>query len=92
MDDAAIQALATDIDPTEHISNMEQLLGKYMTFKRPGDSIRDVNLKFWFYLKFRGLDIAAQRTAIVRAVHVKVASYFPSFDDPFADELIYPED
>jgi hypothetical protein len=85
----AAEKLADDPDPFENILTTEQLVAKYMSLKGPGDSVLDVNHKFWYYLKFRG--VSTHRSAIVLAVNIKVAAVFKQFVDPVAFAEVLPE-
>lgn len=86
---AAIKIFMEDPDPMTRITNTHQLIGQYLMFKGPDDdekvvSVSELNHKFWFYLKAKG--IKAHRSAIVLAISEKVASFFPGLHDANADE------
>jgi hypothetical protein len=81
---AAVRAFANDPDETTRITNTHQLIGQYLMLKGPDTdehttSIREWNQKFWYYLKAKG--ITAHRSAIVLAIYLKVASFFPDLSD-----------
>lgn len=84
---AAIKTFANDPDETTRITNTHQLIGQYLLLKGPDDdesrtgpvTIRELNQKFWYYLKAKG--ITAHRSAIVLAIYLKVASFFPDLSD-----------
>jgi DNA polymerase/3'-5' exonuclease PolX len=75
-----IEKLADADDPTERITNTFQLIGKYMMLKGPGEvGPNEVNQKFWFWLKAKG--VAAHRSAICLAINTKVSTHFQGFTD-----------
>ena len=81
---AAIKALANDPDDTTRITNTHQLIGQYLMLKGPDSaeytcSTRELNQKFWYFLKAKG--IVSHRSAIVLAIYLKVASFFPDISD-----------
>jgi hypothetical protein len=81
---AAVKHLRSDPDPNTRITNTYQLIGQYLMLKGPEDeeqtcSIRELNQKFWYYLKAKG--IATHRSAIVLAIYLKVSAFFPNFAD-----------
>jgi hypothetical protein len=81
---AAIKAFLKDPDDMTRITNTHQLIGQYLMLKGPDDddhscSIRELNQKFWYFLKTKG--ITAHRSAIVLAIYLKVASFFPDLSD-----------
>jgi hypothetical protein len=80
---AAVKKLADDTD-NEAITNTYQLFGKYLMLKGPDVDDRKVESvehseKFWQYLKSRG--ITAHRSAVVRAVAEKAATFFTGIYD-----------
>jgi hypothetical protein len=86
---AAVKALLNDPDDTTRITNTHQLIGQYLMLKGPDDAthtckIGEVNQKFWYFLKAKG--ITAHRSAIVKAIHLKVTSFFPDISDMNDDE------
>lgn len=87
---AAIKLFKEDPDPMTRVTNTHQLIGQYLMLKGPDDddnfvSVSELNQKFWFYLKAKG--IKAHRSAIVLAISDKVASFFPGLHDANADEF-----
>jgi len=81
---AAIKALANDRDPLTRITNTHQLIGQYLMLKGPDNgtttvSVTELNQKFWFYLKAKG--IKSHRSAIVLALNEKVGTFFPGLYD-----------
>ena len=81
---ATIKILTSDPDLSTRITNTHQLIGQYLMLKGPDDehhtcSIHEVNQKFWYYLKAKG--ITSHRSAIVLAIYLKVASLFPDLAD-----------
>jgi hypothetical protein len=72
------------------ITNTHQLIGQYLMLKGPDEedkivTVSELNHKFWFYLKSKG--IKAHRSAIVLAISEKVASFFPGLHDANADDF-----
>jgi hypothetical protein len=86
---AAIKHFAADPDPNTRITNTHQLIGQYLMLKGPEDeetcSIRELNQKFWYYLKAKG--IVTHRSAIVLAVYLKVSSFFPNLADVNEEDM-----
>ena len=81
---AAVRIFLEDKDPMTRITNTYQLFGQYLMLKGPDTEDKKVttselNHKFWFWLKMKG--IKSHRSAIVMAVAEKVASFFPCFYD-----------
>jgi hypothetical protein len=81
---AAIKKLLEDPDETTRVTNTHQLIGQYLMLKGPDSadhdvSVREMNNKFWFYLKAKG--ITAHRSAIVLAMYKKVCTFFPELAD-----------
>jgi hypothetical protein len=86
---AAVKSLTSDGDDMQSITNTHQLIGQYLMLKGPDTEDHDVtvselNHKFWFFLKAKG--IKSHRSAIVLAISEKVASFFPGFHDANAEE------
>eukprot|EP00543_Licmophora_paradoxa_P011793 CAMPEP_0202477180 /NCGR_PEP_ID=MMETSP1360-20130828/93809_1 /ASSEMBLY_ACC=CAM_ASM_000848 /TAXON_ID=515479 /ORGANISM="Licmophora paradoxa, Strain CCMP2313" /LENGTH=113 /DNA_ID=CAMNT_0049104417 /DNA_START=119 /DNA_END=460 /DNA_ORIENTATION=+ len=78
---AAIKKLA-EADPP--ITNTYQLFGKFLMLKGPDSDERKVTClehteRFWYYLKQRG--ITAHRSAIVKAIAEKAATFFAGIYD-----------
>eukprot|EP00536_Pseudo-nitzschia_multiseries_P005384 jgi/Psemu1/285735/fgenesh1_pg.101_\ len=77
----------------DRITNTYQLFGKFLMLKGPGhdedeievDSIEHME-KFWHWLKNRG--ISSHRSAIVKAIAEKSATFFQGIYDP----NVYDED
>jgi hypothetical protein len=92
---AAIKALAKDPDPMARITNTHQLIGQYLMLKGPDVdgrevSVSEMNHKFWFFLKSKG--ITAHRSAIVLALNEKVGTFFPGLYDANAEGLSDDDD
>ncbi|KAL3943276.1 MAG: hypothetical protein SGBAC_002647 [Bacillariaceae sp.] len=93
---AAVKKLAEADEGPDKITNTYQLFGKFLMLKGPGhgDEIEVEPLehtqKFWEFLKNRG--IAAHRSAIVKAIAEKSATFFSGiydandYDDDDEDE------
>eukprot|EP00934_Nitzschia_sp_Nitz4_P007324 Nitzschia sp. Nitz4//scaffold82_size85912//19769//20413//NITZ4_005131-RA/size85912-snap-gene-0.131-mRNA-1//1//CDS//3329558805//7314//frame0 len=89
---AAIAKLKESEDEAEKITNSYQLFGKFLMLKGPGhDGATQVEPiehteKFWIYLKNRG--ISSHRSAIVRAIAEKSATFFGGIYDAndYADD------
>jgi hypothetical protein len=82
---AGVKALAA-----EGITNTYQLFGKYLMLKGPGDG-DEIEVdplehaeKFWYYLKNAG--IKSHRSAIVKAIAEKSATFFAGIYDANAYE------
>jgi hypothetical protein len=81
---AAVKKLADTSDGNEAITNTYQLFGKYLMLKGPDteeykvESVEHAE-KFWQYLKTRG--ITSHRSAIVKAVAEKAATFFTGIYD-----------
>ncbi|CAB9510873.1 expressed unknown protein [Seminavis robusta] len=78
---AAIKKLAAS---TDEITNTYQLFGKYLMLKGPdknGNKVEPLehNEKFWWFLK--NIGITAHRSAIVKAIAEKSATYFRDIYD-----------
>lgn len=91
---AAIKALANDPDDTTRITNTHQLIGQYLMLKGPDSeehtcSTRELNQKFWYFLKAKG--IVAHRSAIVLAIYYKVSSFFPDISDINEEDTVGDE-
>ena len=81
---AAINKLKEHDDPAEQITNTFQLFGKFLMLKGPDSEDNQVEpvehtQKFWYFLKNRG--ITAHRSAIVKAIATKTATFFNSIYD-----------
>ena len=81
---AAARILADDPNSAMQITNTYQLIGQYLLLKGPEDeentvTVAELNQKFWFFLKMKG--IVAHRSAIVLAISDKVSTFFPGFYD-----------
>ena len=68
----------------EDITNTYQLFGKYLMLKGPDTQEHQVECiehaeKFWHFLKAIG--IVSHRSAIVKAISEKAASFFPGIYD-----------
>jgi hypothetical protein len=89
---AAIKKLAHyDEDrPHECVTNTYQLFGAYLTLKGPDDTPHgpvnsyDHNERFWQWLKQKG--VVSHRSAVVKAVAEKCATFFANFYDANAYE------
>ena len=86
---AAKKLLLSDPDPTTRITNAHQLIGQYLMLKGPDNdsytcSIRELNQKFWYFLKAKG--VVSHRSAIVLAVYRKVSTFFPHLADVNEDD------
>jgi hypothetical protein len=71
-------------DPAEQITNTFQLFGKFLMLKGPDTEDNKVEpiehtQKFWYFLKNRG--VQAHRSAIVKAIATKSATFFNSIYD-----------
>lgn len=80
----AAKRLAEDPIETLRITNTYQLIGAYLMLKGPeanGETVTvsELNQKFWFFLKMKG--ISAHRSAIVLAISEKVSTFFTGFYD-----------
>lgn len=82
---AAIAKLKEGDDGPDKITNTYQLFGKFLMLKGPGhdgeiqvEPIEHTE-KFWQYLKNRG--ISSHRSAIVRAIAEKSATFFSGIYD-----------
>ena len=80
----AIELLGSDGVAAFRITNTYQLIGQYLMLKGPDVdghhvSTTELNQKFWFWLKGKG--ISAHRSAIVLAISEKVSSFFPGLYD-----------
>jgi hypothetical protein len=71
---------------SEQIHNTHQLFGKYLMFRAEGTSSYLHNEKFWQWLKAKG--IKAHRSAVVKSIAEKTATFFPDFYDAnvYADD------
>jgi hypothetical protein len=95
---AAVKNLATDLldRPHERVTNTYQLFGVYLTMKGPDDtehgpvSSYEHNERFWQWLKAKG--VVSHRSAIVKAIAEKCATYFANFYDANAYESDDDED
>ena len=83
---ATIKKLATADEVEDRITNTYQLFGKFLMLKGPGHSEDEIEIesmehmeKFWHWLKNRG--ITAHRSAIVRAIAEKSATFFQGIYD-----------
>jgi len=81
---AAIKKLAEGQTPDDMITNTYQLFGKFLMLKGPDQDGRKVESyehteKFWYFLKNKG--ISAHRSAIVKAVAEKAATFFRDIYD-----------
>lgn len=82
---ATIKKLAESDEGQDKITNTYQLFGKFLMLKGPGhgDEIMvqpiEHTQKFWEFLKNRG--IASHRSAIVRAIAEKSATFFNDIYD-----------
>lgn len=82
---AALKLAAGEGD--DKITNTYQLIGKFLLLKGPDSSDGDNKVesmehceKFWFWLQDKG--IAAHRSAIVKAIALKVNGLLPGVYDP----------
>jgi hypothetical protein len=82
---AAVKKLAECDEGPDKITNTYQLFGKFLMLKGPGhdgnnavDSFEHTE-KFWQFLKNRG--ITAHRSAIVKAIAEKSATFFNGIYD-----------
>lgn len=80
---AAVTKLA-DGEGDEQITNTYQLFGKFLMLKGPDTDGRKVEPfehteKFWYFLKNKG--ITAHRSAVVRAIAEKSATFFRDIYD-----------
>lgn len=90
---AAVKAFKADPDILYRITNTHQLIGQYLMLKGPDTddavvTVSELNQKFWFYLKAKG--ITSHRSAVVLAISEKTASFFPGLYD--ADGVDYDDD
>jgi hypothetical protein len=81
---SAVRAFLSDPDSTTRITNAHQLIGQYLMLKGPDDetnqcSVRELNQKFWYFLKTKG--IVSHRSAIVLAIYLKISLFFPDLSD-----------
>jgi hypothetical protein len=84
---AAVKNLAFDEQdrPHERVTNTYQLFGVYLTMKGPDDTEHGAvtsfehNERFWQWLKAKG--VVSHRSAIVKAVAEKCATFFADFYD-----------
>ena len=82
---AAVKKLYESDEGPDRITNTYQLFGKFLMLKGPGhdDEIMvdtfEHTQKFWEYLKNRG--ITAHRSAIVKAIAEKSATFFNGIYD-----------
>lgn len=82
---AAIKRLSDSDEGSDRITNTFQLFGKFLMLKGPGHGEEimvepvEHTQKFWEYLKNRG--IAAHRSAVVRAIAEKSATFFNGIYD-----------
>jgi hypothetical protein len=81
---AAIKKLAEGDSIDDRITNTYQLFGKFLMLKGPDTEDRKVEPfehteKFWFFLKNKG--ITAHRSAIVKAIAEKSATFFRDIYD-----------
>ena len=93
---AAVKKLAESDEGVDRITNTFQLFGKFLMLKGPGHddeimvSTVEHTEKFWVFLQNRG--ITAHRSAIVRAIAEKSATFFNGiydandYDDSDGDE------
>jgi hypothetical protein len=89
---AAVTKLAFDVQdrPHERVTNTYQLFGVYLAMKGPDDtphgpvSSYEHNERFWQWLKAKG--IVSHRSAIVKAIAEKCATFFANFYDANAYE------
>ena len=77
----------------DKITNSYQLFGKFLMLKGPGNTEDQIEIaslehmeKFWYWLKNRGIN--AHRSAIVRAIAEKSATFFQGIYDvnAYADD------
>ena len=77
----------------DKITNSYQLFGKFLMLKGPGNAEGQIEIaslehmeKFWYWLKNRGIN--AHRSAIVRAIAEKSATFFQGIYDvnAYADD------
>ena len=90
---ATVAKLANSEIDEDRITNTYQLFGKFLMLKGPGHTEDEIEIdslehmeKFWHWLKNRG--ISAHRSAIVRAIAEKSATFFMGIYDVTA----YAED
>mmetsp|Transcript_9507 Transcript_9507/g.23335 ORF Transcript_9507/g.23335 Transcript_9507/m.23335 type:complete len:132 (+) Transcript_9507:52-447(+) len=83
---ATVRKLADSEIEEDRITNTYQLFGKFLMLKGPGHSEGEIEIdslehmeKFWHWLKNRG--ISAHRSAIVRAIAEKSATFFMGIYD-----------
>lgn len=93
---SAIEKLAKDdMNDVYRITNTYQLIGVYLLMKGPdvdGEevTVTQLNHKFWYFLKSKG--ITAHRSGIVLALNSKVSSFMPNLNDADAEEENEEED
>ena len=83
---ATIRKLAESEEIEDRITNTYQLFGKFLMLKGPGHSEDEIEIdsmehmeKFWHWLKNRG--ISSHRSAIVKAIAEKSATFFQNIYD-----------
>ena len=83
---ATIRKLAEADIEEDRITNTYQLFGKFFMLKGPGHTEGEIEIdsfehmeRFWHWLKNRG--ISSHRSAIVRAIAEKSATFFPLIYD-----------
>jgi hypothetical protein len=81
---AAIKKLQESDDDDDKITNTYQLFGKFLMLKGPDSEGHEVEAfehtqKFWHFLKNRG--ISSHRSAVVKAIAEKCATYFSNVYD-----------
>jgi hypothetical protein len=81
---------AKDVEENQRIETTHQLIGKYLMLKGPGDTFKELNQKFWYFLMAKG--ISSHRSDIVKAIAKKVSSFIPNFQGGIEDDYEYEED
>lgn len=83
---ATIRKLAESDIEEDRITNTYQLFGKFLMLKGPGHTEGEIEIdsfehteRFWHWLKNRG--ISSHRSAIVRAIAEKSATFFSAIYD-----------
>jgi len=82
---AAAKKLANGENADEKVTNTYQLIGKFLMLKGPDIDDNKVESmehceKFWYWLQDKG--ISAHRSAIVKAIALKVNGLLPGVYDP----------
>ena len=82
---AAAKKLANGENVDEKVTNTYQLIGKFLMLKGPDIDDNKVESmehceKFWYWLQDKG--ISAHRSAIVKAIALKVNGLLPGVYDP----------